>query len=811
MRLMDSTMSSGPFFEYVEAHNQQHLLRFWDELTPAEQSRFADQLADLDWNLVSQLLRVMNDNSKGISTPGAIRPPAHVVRCPKSPADRLKWDEARQIGEQVLREGKVAAVLLAGGQGTRLGFPHPKGMFPIGPISGKSLFAILAEQIVSMSQRYGKSIPYLIMTSDGTHEETVEFFEKNNFFGIPRQDLFFFQQGFAPTLDLATGKLVLAEKGWLSMSPDGHGGLLAALLKAGLFDELRSRGIEYLFSHQVDNPLVKACDPTFIGLHIQHSAEVSTKVVAKLGPDEKVGVAADQDGRTAIVEYSDLPRELAHQCDAGGELTYWAGSTAIHLFNLPFVENIATSLTSLPWHRAIKQVPYVDELGIPVRPETPNGVKFERFLFDTLPLAETALIVETLRDEEFAPLKNKAGDFSAEYVQDRMLKLAIDWLKGADIPVPTDAKIEISPLVAMNRADVSRHQEQLANLQFSQPIYVNRSLLKSSPRERFAQPLVFDSHYRSQVWGGRAFATQFDRTLPSDGTFGEIWELSAQPLHLSRVIDGPLFGHDLNDLWNNHRSEFAGSVANQPFPLLIKWLECCTQLSVQVHPDDRLAQQLLNEPHGKSEAWVVVSADPTARVYAGLQPGVTEADVRKHLQAGTLSACLHSFVPQPGDCISLPAGSIHAAGGGLVVAEVQQSSDATFRLFDWNRVGLDGKPRPLHVDLALQAVNWNQGPINPVSPESRSVSELDVKAEQLLATPQFRMDRFTVPSALRTPYQGELTIWMILQGSGRLTCEENDYQREFIKGTTVLIPASASACHWSSLEQVPLQLLCVRL
>jgi|GEM_PF-45682 len=810
MRLMDSTMTSGHFREYVEAHQQQHLLQFWDELTPAEQVHLAEQLSELDWNLVSQLLRAMEDNSTGVPDPGDIRPPMHVVRCPRSAADQLNWDQAFQTGEQVLRAGKVAAVLLAGGQGTRLGFPRPKGMFPIGPVSGKSLFAILAEQIVSMSQRYGKSIPYLIMTSDGTHEETVEYFEQNSYFGVPRDDVFFFQQGFAPTLDLATGKLVLAEKGLVSMSPDGHGGLLAALLKAGLFDELRQRGIEYLFSHQVDNPLVKACDPTFIGLHIQHDAEVSTKVVAKLGPDEKVGVAADQGGRTAIVEYSDLPRELAQQHDANGGLTYWAGSTAIHLFNLSFIENIATSATSLPWHRAIKQVPYVDELGIQIRPETANGVKFERFLFDTLPLAETALIVETLRDEEFAPLKNKAGDFSAEYVQTRMLNLAIEWLTAEDISVPPQARIEISPLVAMRRHDVARHKARLAGLSLEQPIYVDQAFLDASLDQRFFHPLVFDFHYRPQVWGGRALATQLARSLPSEGTYGEAWDLSSQPLHVSRVADGPLQGRDINDLWDNHRAELAGDVTKQPFPLLIKWLECCTQLSVQVHPDDQLAQQLLNEPYGKSEAWVVISAEPTSRVYAGLKAGTTEADVRAHLRTGTLTECLHSFTPQTGDCISLPAGTIHAAGGGLVVAEVQQSSDATFRLFDWNRLGLDGKPRSLQIDRALEAVNWNQGEINPVVPKLLSATEPDVKAEQLVDAPAFQMERFTFSKSLRVPYPGELTIWMVLEGSGRLTT--HDYQRSLIKGTTVLIPATAAICDWTSLDpDQSLQLLCVRL
>ncbi len=466
-------MVDGNLKSQIEHHGQQHILPFLNALNTADQSRLVGQLDDVDWNLLEQYRSELNGASHRSQGEAAkVTPPTHVVRQPKSDAELDVWKKAREIGESTLRAGKVGAVLLAGGQGTRLGFAQPKGMYPIGCVSGNSLFQILAEQVVAISERFGHPIPYLVMTSEGTHHETIEFFESNAYFGLNRQDVFFFQQGYSPCLDAQTGQLLLADPGSLKMSPDGHGGLLAALLKAGMFDELRNRGVEYLFSHQVDNPLARACDPEFIGLHVHLGAEVSTKVVAKTGPGEKVGVAVDLNGRTAIVEYSDLSPELANQTDANGELQYWAGSTAIHVFNCHFLETIAKSTTSLPWHRALKKIPHIDSQGQSVHPETENGVKFERFLFDTLPMAKTALIVETLRAEEFAPLKNASGDYSPDFVRRQMIQVATSWLKSAGIDVPENASIEISPRFALSAVDLQARASDLVGLNFDQPINI---------------------------------------------------------------------------------------------------------------------------------------------------------------------------------------------------------------------------------------------------------------------------------------------------------------------------------------------------
>ncbi len=814
-------MLDANLLQLIDEAGQRHLLQFWNELSKVEQEEFSSQLASVDWTLIGSFKQQAMNNSSGLSDEARrALPPSHVVRIPKTAADRQAWNEARQLGEQTISAGKLGVVLLAGGQGTRLGFERSKGLFPIGPVTGKSLLEILASQVVATSKRFGHSIPYFVMTSDGTHQEIEAFYKENAYFGLDPKNVFLFHQGYAPSLDRQTGQLLLAEKGLLSMSPDGHGGLFSALWKAGLFDEMKRLGVEYLFSHQVDNPLAKVCDPEFIGLHLKHGAEVSTKVVAKTVPEEKVGVAVNVDGRTRIIEYSDLPSELAQQRDADGGLRYWAGSTAIHIFNRTFLERVATSDNVLPWHRAIKKIPHIDKGGNRVQPDSENGVKFERFIFDTLPLAEVALVVETDRDEEFAPLKNKSGDFSADYVQRQMVNRAVNWLKRHGISVPAGVNIEISPQVALCREDLEDRAIEIAKIVFDRPTLIGPHEARPQgislkghqiqTQSIVIDPLVFDTYLRPQVWGGRGLKQHLGRDLPQECPYGESWDLSPLSSNVSRVIEGPLSGRDLNDLWANCRKHLTGGKGPEVFPLLVKWLECLTLLSVQVHPDDKMAQRVLNEPYGKSEAWVVVSAEPTAQVYAGIKKGVTRDDFVSHLNAGTLTECLHSFTPKAGDCISIPAGTIHAAGGGLIIAEVQQSSDATFRLFDWNRLGLDGKPRTLQIDLSLEAINWNQGPVNPVVPVGFIVNPDGVRGERLVEGNGFIMERFTVEKSFHNPYPGEFTIWMVLEGTADLSNLETDYCRRFSKGATTVIPASVRQAVWKP-DANDLTLMCVRL
>jgi UDP-N-acetylglucosamine/UDP-N-acetylgalactosamine diphosphorylase len=233
---------------------------------------------------------------------------------------------------------------------------------------------------------------------------------------------------------------------------------------------MRSRSIDYLYYHQVDNPLARVCDPAFLGFHVQHQSEISTKVVAKLSPEEKMGVAVDVDGRTQIIEYSDMPARVAARRDAHAQLLLWAGNTAMHVFSRSFFERLRAGRIELPFHRAIKKVPFVDEAGKLVEPETENAIKFERFIFDALPLAERSLVVEARREDEFCPLKNKSGDFSPEHVRHSMARLHAQWLRAAGATVPDDLSVEISPLYALDAEELAGKLD--ASRKFDGPVYL---------------------------------------------------------------------------------------------------------------------------------------------------------------------------------------------------------------------------------------------------------------------------------------------------------------------------------------------------
>ena len=311
------------------------------------------------------------------------------------------------------------------------------------------------------------------------------------------------------------------------------------------------------------------------------------------------------------------------------------------------------------------------------------------------------------------------------------------------------------------------------------------------------EPLIFEPYARPQVWGARRLETLLGKLLPAEGTFGESWEVSAHAHHVSRVAEGPLAGKLLTDLWRDSVHELAGpGPVPETFPLLIKLLDCHEQLSVQVHPSDQMAAQLLPGERGKTEAWVILAAEPSGRIYAGLKPGVERADLQRHLAAGSVAECLHSFAPRAGDCVFLPAGTVHAVGGGVVMAEVQQSSDATFRLFDWNRPGPDGKPRALHVEQSLASIRWDAGPTDPVRPEPLPALAPEATAEQLVKCPYFSLHRFRARQAFANPYAGRLSIWMVIGGRAELT-SDSGYRRTLQFGETALVPATAGAARWS--------------
>ena len=246
------------------------------------------------------------------------------------------------------------------------------------------------------------------------------------------------------------------------------------------------------------------------------------------------------------------------------------------------------------------------------------------------------------------------------------------------------------------------------------------------------------------------------------------------------------------------------------FPWLVKWLDCAGALSLQVHPGDSLARSVLGLPHGKSEVWVIVHAEPGARVSIGLRDGVTRATFETHLANGTIDECLHTFEPHVGDCLSLPAGTVHTAHG-VVLAEVQQPSDATFRLFDWNRLDASGQSRPLQLERGLPAIDWHQGPIDPIAPEPLDVRGSGVIGEALLSASWVRLERYVVTHSWMSPHVGAMTVWMVLDGDAELVDTTNGMRRELPRGSTILIPAAAGAVRWSP-QKVDSRctLLCIR-
>jgi UDP-N-acetylglucosamine/UDP-N-acetylgalactosamine diphosphorylase len=441
---------------HLQANGQSRLIDYLHRLSDECREALLSQLAAVDW---SSLSRVLADSNTAVPL-GQLAPPQSIVRLPQTPEESANWQSATAAGEALLASGKVAAMLVAGGQGTRLGFPHPKGMYNIGPVSGFSLFAGFARQILRLEEKYATRIPYCIMTSDVTHAETQAFFETHNYFGLDPSRVHFFQQGVFPSIDANTKELLLSGPTELANSPNGHGGMLAAFQESGLLAKLQSAGIEQLYYHQVDNPGAIVCNPSFLGWHLKHGSSISTKVVAKVNAAERMGVLAAIDGKTQVVEYSDLPPEAAAETNPDGSLRLWAGSTAMHVMSLKFLSAYLASAGALPFHRAFKAVPYYDlQQQQVVKPTSPNAFKFERFIFDLLPAAEVALVVEADRAEEFYPVKNASGTDSPATSQAAIIARAKRWLTTARISTAESQPVEIDPRAATSAIDLMHRIE----------------------------------------------------------------------------------------------------------------------------------------------------------------------------------------------------------------------------------------------------------------------------------------------------------------------------------------------------------------
>lgn len=436
----------------LQRHRQEHLLQGWDQLDSSRRAAFVDQLLAVDFEQIERLYASRNE-------PSALPSADRLKPIPMESAADVDAQTIR-LGQESLARGELAVLLVAGGQGSRLGFDKPKGMFAIGPVSNKTLFQIHADKVYALARRYGRPVPYLVMTSPATHLDTTSYFEEENFFGLGRDNVYFFQQGTMPAVDIESGRLLLEAPGSLFTSPNGHGGTLTALTESQVLDAVAKRGVKHIFYFQVDNPLVKIGDPAFLGRHIALRSEASSKAIEKAHAKEKMGVLALVDGRCGIVEYSDLPDELATATEANGRLAFRAGSPAIHLFDVDFLRRVTTGDQRLPFHIAKKKVPYFDAAAQVVNPTQENALKFEMFIFDALPMAERYLVMESPRAEEFAPVKNADGADSPATAKAAIINLAASWLEKAGVKVPRDAKgnalipVEISPRFAIDAQEL---------------------------------------------------------------------------------------------------------------------------------------------------------------------------------------------------------------------------------------------------------------------------------------------------------------------------------------------------------------------
>jgi UDP-N-acetylglucosamine/UDP-N-acetylgalactosamine diphosphorylase len=439
----------------LSEYGQQHVLRHWRELNAAEQAALAEQIGAIDWTEISQLVIGADEQENWEDVARRAVPPEAISISEFEQSEA--YAQALSTGQRAIANHQVALVLTAGGQGTRLGFDQPKGLFEIGPVSRRSLFQILIEHALARAQKHGGCIPIYIMTSPQTDQATREFLTAHRNFGCRDEDLHVFCQGTMPAVDLETGRVLLSERFEIARSPDGHGGMLKALAASGGLSDMASRGIQYIFYGQIDNPLLQVCHPALIGYHNLRRSEMTTQVIRKVDARQKVGNVVQVDGRTRIIEYSDLPDDCAAQVDDQGQLKLWAGNIAVHVFNREFLERAQNDARGLPFHRAVKKVPFLDDDGMLHQPESPNALKFERFIFDLLPLAERALVCEVAAADGFAALKNAppAPRETAEWVRRRISDLHASWIRAAGGEVDEGVWVELSPFLTIDGRDLA--------------------------------------------------------------------------------------------------------------------------------------------------------------------------------------------------------------------------------------------------------------------------------------------------------------------------------------------------------------------
>ena len=391
----------------LKKYSQEHLLNNFENLSEEKQKRLLDQIENIDFDLIKKLY----DTTQNITTEiqDAEIKPIEFLDKEKLYDDYKKYKE---IGEKAIRAKKLAAVTMAGGQGTRLGHDGPKGTYDIGLESHKSLFELLSDGLKEQGKKYGVIIPWFIMTSRENNDATVDFFAKHRYFGYEKdKNIFFFKQGELPMID-TEGKILIGEDGLIKEAANGHGGIYEALVKNGMTKKMRELGVEWVFIGGVDNCLVKMVDPVLMGIAIDKNVTAAGKSVVKANPQEKVGVFCKRNGRPSVVEYTEIPKEMSEATDENGNLIYGESHILCNLFNIDAIERMGSK--PLPYHIAFKKATYIDKDGNKVVPDGPNAYKFEAFLFDAFGELDDMAILRVKREEEFAPVKNATGTDSPE-------------------------------------------------------------------------------------------------------------------------------------------------------------------------------------------------------------------------------------------------------------------------------------------------------------------------------------------------------------------------------------------------------------
>ena len=398
--------------EYIEAlkklkhYGQEQLLDRYNYLDDVKKEKIIHQIKHIDFDQIMDLYK--NKDKKVDEKEANI---TNIEYTDKAKLSKEEYKKYYDLGKKVIEDGKYAVVTMAGGQGTRLGYVAPKGTFKIGGGIDKSLFEALSDTIKEARAEYNTSIPWYIMTSRENNNATEKFFEKNDFFGLPYEDVKFFKQGELPIVN-TNGKLMLDETGIIKLAADGHGGVFEALNKNGYLEDMKKRGIEWVFISGVDNVLAGLVDPIAVGLSIENGTLATGKSVVKRGPTEKVGVFCKKNDRPYVIEYTEITDEMANAKNEDGELLYGESHILTNLFNIKALENI--SKNKLPYHSAFKKAKYMNSNGEVIKPETPNAYKFEAFIFDAFESLDDMSILRVKREDEFAPLKNAEGEDSPD-------------------------------------------------------------------------------------------------------------------------------------------------------------------------------------------------------------------------------------------------------------------------------------------------------------------------------------------------------------------------------------------------------------